>query len=253
MNKNTAEDLKLAKVIGHRGACGHAPENTMASFIKAHELGVTCTEFDVQLTADNKLVIFHDLDFKRLCNNGSLLAEMDYAECGQFDVGSHFSPSFHGAVVPLLEDALRYFLEVGITPNIEVKSNGLNSLDVARELTHLLSHLWPHDRMPPLLSSFDHQILEAVRSHDKNLPIGVLWEKVPSDWRKTTTSLDAHSVITDYITIDEDLIQDIHSESLPLACYTLNETERARHLFSIGVDAIITDYPERIFAACSNR
>lgn len=248
MTRKSMIDLAFSKVIGHRGACGHAPENTMVSFMKAKALGVDWVEFDIQLTQDEKLVVFHDLDFTRLANRPEILTQMNYVQCSQIDVGSYFAPEFRGQQVPLLEDVLRYLLTVNITPNIEIKSDTLTDLLITEQLLALLERVWPVDRMPPLVSSFDLPALQQLRELDQNIAIAFLCEELPADWRGIAEALKCYAIHTDHSRIDYDDVQAVHAEGYKMACYTVNDADEAKKLFQWGVDAVFSDYPERIFA-----
>ncbi len=94
------------KVIGHRGASSSAPENTMASFRAAIELGVDGIEFDVQQTADGRLVVIHDAMLDRTTNGTGHVFETSAAAVGALDAGGWFSKAFAGARVPRLDDVL---------------------------------------------------------------------------------------------------------------------------------------------------
>ena len=94
--------IVLPKVMGHRGAAGLAPENTLSSIRKAAEVGVSWIEFDVKLTADNMPVIFHDDSLNRTAGRDGLMAETSADEALRLDAGSWFSMDFAGERVPSL-------------------------------------------------------------------------------------------------------------------------------------------------------
>src|SRR5690348_1162223 len=91
-------------VIGHRGACTYAPENTLASFKKAHELGIQWVEFDVMLSRDKVSVVFHDETLNRTTNGTGYIDECTFDELSKLDAGSSFGPEFKGERIPLLSD-----------------------------------------------------------------------------------------------------------------------------------------------------
>src|SRR3954447_15867557 len=98
-------------VCGHRGASGHAPENTLVAFRRAKELGATWIEFDVQLSADGIPIILHDDTLERTTNLGQQLrpTELTLAQLKDLDAGSWFSPEFAGEKIPTLEEVLQEF------------------------------------------------------------------------------------------------------------------------------------------------
>lgn len=246
MTRPATQPMTLPKIIGHRGACGHAPENTMASFEKAKQLGVDWVEFDVQLTADHKLVVFHDFDFYRMTGNHALVAETPYAECSQFDVGCHFAPEFRGQIIPLLDDVLRFCLDRQVMPNIEIKPCHHSAEDTAEVLVKLLADLWPVDHMPPLITSFDHDVLAVLRSMDANVQLGLLWENCPRAWLRSAEAIQACAIVLGHHFITPENSTEIREAGYRLLTYTVNDPARAQKLWQWGVDAVISDYPDRL-------
>ena len=95
-------DIRIPRVVGHRGAAGHAPENTLAGLRKAVELGATWVEFDVVLTGDGVPVLLHDDTLERTTNGRGSIAETALADVRSLDAGSWFSERFAGERVPTL-------------------------------------------------------------------------------------------------------------------------------------------------------
>lgn len=113
-------------VIGHRGASIEAPENTMAAFVRALELGADGIEFDVQLTADGHAVVLHDALLDRTTSGSGPVFAVDLDEVRALDAGSWFGPDFVGERVPLLDDVLA--LPAGVF-ELEIKTWGRAVLD----------------------------------------------------------------------------------------------------------------------------
>lgn len=113
-------------VIGHRGASIEAPENTMAAFTRALDLGADGIEFDVQLTADGHAVVLHDAVLDRTTNGSGPVFDVDLDEVRALDAGSWFGPDFVGERVPLLDDVLALPAEVF---ELEIKTWGRAVLD----------------------------------------------------------------------------------------------------------------------------
>jgi len=153
--------LKLPKIIGHRGACGYAPENTLESIHTAADMNVDWVELDVKLTRDQVPVIFHDSTLERTTNGTGMVADMDYADLKHLDAGSHFSDSFAGVKVPTLEEALDVILERDLGLNLEIKPCPGREQETAEVALDLLSHIWDdHERL--LISSYKISSLEAA-------------------------------------------------------------------------------------------
>ena len=109
-------------IFGHRGARGHAPENTMASFRTALEMGVDGIELDVQQTKDGKVVVCHDHALERISNGKGWLSEHTREELFQLDFGSWFAPQFAGEKIPTLREVLQWAAPTKLLVNIEIKN-----------------------------------------------------------------------------------------------------------------------------------
>lgn len=239
----------LPRVIGHRGAAASAPENTLAGFRRAAALGVTWVEFDVKLTADKVPVLVHDDSLKRTTGRDVPLSDVPFDDLGAFDAGAWFSADFAGEPIPSLEQALMLFLELGQHPNIEIKpSPGQETATVERTLA-VLERLWPADKPAPLISSFAIESLEALQRLAPALPRGFLFETLPSDWAQTSTRLGFATIHHNSETVTAAQVAETKAAGYGLVVHTVNEPERARELVSWGIEAVITDAPERIMPA----
>ena len=116
-----AVDLGLPSVIGHRGAAGLAPENTLAALHKAHAVGCRWVEIDLRLTADGALVLLHDERIDRTTNGRGRVARLPWAALQRYDAGGWFDPAFAGEPVPSLAEAIAVLGECGLGANVELK------------------------------------------------------------------------------------------------------------------------------------
>jgi glycerophosphoryl diester phosphodiesterase len=110
-------------IIAHRGDSSLCPENTMAAFRKAVEVGSDGIETDVHLTKDGKVVISHDGYLGRVCNGKGNISDYTYDELKKFDAGSWFSEDFKGERLPLLEELLDLLKDKDMILNIEIKED----------------------------------------------------------------------------------------------------------------------------------
>lgn len=137
-------------IIGHRGATHVAPENTLASFKKALELGVDAVEFDILETADHQLIVHHDYALGRTDNGTGLICETDFKTIRALDAGSWFSPEFSAEKIPLLKEVLelcrgkcRMEIEVKVTNSESLKKflRTLDGFDVIAEVELTSPHI----------------------------------------------------------------------------------------------------------------
>lgn len=227
-------EIRPFTVIGHRGARGHAPENTLLALDTGIQLGAHWLEFDVQL-ADGELWLMHDLSVDRTTNGQGLLADMDAAQIRQLDAGQDQG-------VPTLREALD-LIENRVSVNIELKSWDGCAQAVAAVLHEYIADGWPAERF--LVSSFHHPELWEFHALLPEVPTGALICGVPLDWAALATEAGAGTLSISNEFVDEKLIRDAHARGLQLFVYTVNELDEMRRMLSLGVDGIFTDYPDR--------
>ena len=213
--------LKLPKVIGHRGAKGYAPENTLESIRTAADMGVEWVELDVKLTRDGVPVIFHDEDLARVTNGSGLMAETDYEDVKDLDAGSWYGESFLGAKIPTLEETASVALDV-------------------------MSQIWDdHDKI--LISSFKLISLEAAQNLANDWARGLLLdEEIPEDWPKLAEHLQVSTINLNGNSLKKSECEYLLEAELPLLAYTINDPMRARELQRWGIDSIFSDVPDLI-------
>lgn len=236
--------LPLDRVIGHRGACAYAPENTLASFNKAVELGCRFIEFDVMLNGDGDLFVFHDETLKRTTNGrGEFgLAKTDYVN--SLDAGRWFSRRFRGEKIPTLPEVLVWLLANNMQANIEIKPYPGQAEQTAIALITHLNRYWPHDRELPLVSSFELDALRLCRSLAPEMPMGLLLDNWQADWLKIAKELNCFSLHINRRVLTKTWAQEIKKHPYKLCVYTVNRKRQAAKLFDWGVDAIFSDYPD---------
>jgi glycerophosphoryl diester phosphodiesterase len=221
-------------VIAHRGARGHVPENTLAAFDKAIELGAPWIELDVQLHA-GKLWVFHDLRLERCTNGQGRLVDHDAAALRRLDAGG-------GEPIPWLAEALdRIDRRAGV--NVELKSADGTAAAVAAVLRDCLARGWRAEQF--LVSSFHLPELREFRRLLPDVPRGVLLAGVPLDLAAAGSELGASVLSLGLDFVDPALVADAHRRGMRVYVYTVNEPDDFAHLRALGVDGVFTDFPER--------
>lgn len=233
----------LTKLIGHRGLRGLAPENTLASFNKAYEQGFSWVEFDVMLTACGEAVVFHDHLLGRTTNGKGYVARKTYAELYQLDAGSWFDPLYTGEAIPTLARTLELLSEKQLQANIEIKPTRGTDIATAQKVLEIIDSYWPKQAVAPLISSFSLVSLYAVRQLNNQLPLGILYHKLPRGWQKAADELACASIHLHQHYINLAQINAIKTTNRLVLAYTVNDNARADLLFNWGVDAVFTDYP----------
>ncbi len=239
---------QLPPVIGHRGAAGRAPENTLAGLRLAKALGCRWVEFDVRLTGDGALVLCHDPRIERTTGGSGPVSGQTLAAIRKQDAGSWFAPRFAGERVPTLEEALRLCAELGLGANIELKADRGRDYATAAAVAAALARL---DGAPPpvLASSFLPASLAALRRLAAGVPRGILFRLVPRNWAEIARLLGCAAIGADHRRLLPRRIADIRAAGYPLMAYTVNDPARARLLFEWGVTSVFSDAPDIILAA----
>jgi glycerophosphoryl diester phosphodiesterase len=219
--------------IGHRGAAGYEPENTLRSFRKALELGVDMVELDVRRTKDGKLVVIHDDTVDRTTPGSGAVAEMTLAEIMELDAG-------RGEKVPILDEVLDLVRgKVGM--DIEVKDAGTGP-DIGRFLTdHLARGAKPDDFV---VSSFLPRELAAGYYPDVRRVL--LVKECLADGIKAAAALRAWGIGPKAELVDKDFVKAAHDAGLKVLPWTADESILIRKLKALGVDGIFSNFPDRL-------
>jgi len=225
-------------VIGHRGAMGHALENTIESVEKAVNLNVDGIEIDVFKSKTGELIVYHDPSLKRLSNSTALIEDISLDSIKKVKLKG-------GLMIPILEEVIDVIPE-NIFLNIELK--GKNTAYATNKIIseYLTRYNWPPSKF--IISSFNWNELKNFRSINVDVPIAILVDslyKIDSAIR-LSKELNAISLNPNNKFLTNEIVKKIHSNDIKVYPYTINAPENIKRMKLMGVDAIITDYPERI-------
>ncbi len=231
-------------VIGHRGAAGLAPENTLASLRRAKIEGAAWVEFDVMLSADGIAILFHDDTVNRTTSGRGKVATLNLEEIQSFDAGLWFSKEFQGERVPTFRDAISEIKVLGLGANVEIKPTPGLGADTAKATCALISSDWPDSLPPPVISSFDTSAMAVARDMLPEVERAMLFRKLPKNWESIVKDLDCQAIhmSTKYVT--QANVDAIRRHGFPVRVYTVNDVARGRELKGLGVSSIFTDRPD---------
>lgn len=227
----------------HRGASGHAPENTIAALEKAIALGADMAEIDIQQTADDRFAVFHDLDLDRTTDGSGPLWTAPLAQLQALDAGSWFGPGFAGEAVPSLDKVLE--ITRGRLPlNLELKLHG-QERDVVDLVIRTLhdNNIEDHCPRPGLITCFDHAVAAQIKRADPTLQVGAVLGKQQFSRGIFTAPVDVLSA--EKTLVDADFMAAARAAGKQVHVWTVNEPEQMRRLIDLGVDAVITNFPDR--------
>jgi glycerophosphoryl diester phosphodiesterase len=224
-------------VIGHRGAAGHEVENTIPSIDKAISFGVDAVEVDVFLCKSGELVVFHDENLSRLTNSNAFIESLTIDSIKKIDVLNNHK-------IPTLEEVIK-FINERVHLNIELK--GLNTAKPTYELLQSL-FLDKQQLIKKIsISSFNWEELDIIYDLDKDIPIAVLIEKKPIEMAiNQAKKINAKAINIDYKLLNRKVVKKIKSENLIINAWTVNEINQIKRIINLGVDGIITDFPDRV-------
>jgi glycerophosphoryl diester phosphodiesterase len=232
----------LPPVIAHRGASLRAPENTLAAFRLAADIGAEGIELDAKLTRDGQVVILHDSTLDRTTDGSGPLALRSLEELRALDAGSKHSGDFAGERIPTLEDV---FAEIGprLLINVEMTNYASPRDPLPRRVVELVRRHGLEERV--LLSSFNPAALRTARATAPGLPLGLLLGPGQPAWMgflfplvSPHESYHLHDRL-----IREKSIRLAHRAGRKLIPWTVNDPARIRWLLEVGADGIITDDP----------
>ena len=236
-------------VIAHRGASGVAPENTLAAFRKAVELGAGFIETDLQLSRDARLVGLHDETLDRTTDGRGPVSAKTLEELRRMDAGSWFRPSsnhetahFAGEHIPTIEEILAFGREHEIGLHLEIKPEGPSGAEHA--IVGALHACGEVARS--VVISFDVSTLKRVRQLDPLVMTGFLYSDRPADAVTKAVNAGARQLLPRVDRVTRELVGNAHAHDLKVVAWTANDPEEMQKLIAAGVDGIITDYPDRL-------
>jgi glycerophosphoryl diester phosphodiesterase len=223
-------------VVGHRGAMGHSPENTMASFARGLELGADWIELDVHLSRDGRLVVIHDETLERTTNGRGLVRDRTVAELKLFDAGD-------GQQIPTLDEVLAWARERATVVDIEIKNAPLYYDGIEHSVVEAVHRADMTDRV--IVISFDHASVKRVKSEDGRIATGVLYACRPTDAGVgLARSVGADAVLPHWAYVTAEDVRRAHDAGLAVAPWASSDPAILRKLIADGVDAIGTNHPD---------
>lgn len=224
----------------HRGASGHAPENTLAAIHAALALGAEMCEIDVQQSRDDRLVVFHDKRLERTTNGRGYLWSKNSDELQQLDAGAWFAPKFAGEPIPLLEEVIaavrgRAWL------NIEVKLHR-RERHVERLIVETIRRLNFAEEC--IVTCFDPRVAITIKALAPELRTGCIFGTSHFDGSIFRAPVDILSA--NHRLVDADFMQQARAAGKEVHVWTVNSRAAIRRMLRRGVDAIISNYPDRV-------
>ncbi len=222
--------------IGHRGAKGYAPENTLKSFKKALSLNVDAVELDVFTCKSGELVVIHDDKINRTTDGKGYVSDKTLNELKSLDAGE-------GEKIPLLSEVLD-LISGRIKVNIELK--GPNTAKSVNKLIeyYIKKRSWNYEDF--LISSFNMKELRIFRNLNTKVKIGILMKKKPVEYNQVVKEIEAHSINLHFKSVTGEFVEDAHRNGLKVYTWTVNDFSDIKKMKELKVDGIFSDFPDRL-------
>ena len=245
------EKESSVQVIAHRGFSGKYPENTVLAVRKAAKLGVDYIEIDVHQSADGRVIVIHDATVDRTTNGSGRVSELTADEIQQLDAGSWKSDAFKGEKIPLLEDILP-FISADIKLLLEVKKGRKLYEGIEQTILDILQEHGVKEHV--VIQSFYTDVLKNFARLDPDLPLHKLGvyqspafpfyiDHRPGVGRMHRIS-DVEQLNLYHKFLNRRILRRISNKNLSVYTWTVNEPEDMIKMINLGVDGIITDYPD---------
>lgn len=224
-------------IVGHRGACGYEPENTLSSFQRALDLNVCMIELDVYVCASGQLVITHDDDVSVTTNGSGKVADMTLAQLRSLKVQG-------SGQIPTLQEVID-LVNRRIPINIELKGPG-TAVPVAELIKKYIQKGLKYSDF--VVSSFDHAQLHTFKQILPEIKIGILfsWKNMPKNIVAVAQKYQACFIGLDIKTVTKKLVEEAHQAGFSVFVWTINDKHTADHMRLCGVDGIFSNYPDRV-------
>jgi glycerophosphoryl diester phosphodiesterase len=240
MNNHRLYELSKPVVFAHRGAKNYAPENTLASFQKALEMGAQALELDITLTKDDEVVVIHDDTVDRTTDGKGAVNDLELAEIKKLDAGSWFSNGYLGERIPTLKEVLDLVQGKALI-NIEIK----NAKERNRVLVQKAANLVREKRQQEsiIFSSFYRENVRMVRKELPDCPVGFL--TLPGFIGKIEIGLlggvSPDLIHPHFSSLSAHFIERQHAHLRRVHSYTINDADLMRTLVRWGVDGFFCD------------
>ena len=226
--------------IAHRGASSYAPENTLAAFDLAIEMGARHIELDVHSTRDGRVVVIHDDAVDRTTNGSGPVTGYSLAELTALDAGSWFDRRFAGERIPTLETVFeRYKGRAHI--HTEIKGH---AADLSRATVDLVRR---HEMAEQVtITSFQQDRLEETRGYAPELPTGWLIAEVSEAVIALARALGLSQLCPRAKTITAELVRRLHAEGFVVRAWGVADEEQMRRVVQAGADGMTVNFPDKL-------
>lgn len=233
------------QIVAHRGASAEAPENTLAAFRRAIEIGVDAVELDVHLTSDGEPVVIHDPMLDRTTDGRGLVRDQTLAAMRRLDAGRWFGERFAGERVPTLAEALDLLRPVRVI--VEVKNGPIYYPGIAARVA---AEVRAAGHPSVTASSFDHPVLVELKAEATRLgsvlDTAVLYVGRPVNPIGLALDAGADALHPHWAYLTPELIGAAHAAGLRVETWTVDDPLYLAHVMGMAPDGVMTNHPDRL-------
>lgn len=231
------------EVWAHRGASGYAPENTLAAFEMAAEMKADGVELDVQMTRDGKLIVIHDETVDRVSDGTGMVRDFTLEELKKL-CPNKTHPEYEDVKIPTLQEVYELLRPTGLTVNVELKTGIVLYPGIEEAVLRATEEMGMKDRV--WYSSFNHYTVRKIKTMCPTAKTGMLYCDgiyLPADYAQNLETDALHPAL--YNLQYPNVVRSAKNKGLRIHVWTVNEPEHIKRAAESGVDAVITNYPDR--------
>lgn len=236
--------INIVVNYAHRGASGYYPENTMLAFKKAVELGCDGVETDVQMTSDGELVLIHDEKVDRTTDGTGFVKDYSLKALSKLSAGSWFNKEYVSETIPRVEELLAFAKDTNITINFEVKTGIVAYPGIEEKLIELINRYSMKNNV--ILSSFNHYSMVNCKEVDKEIKTGLLYMEGLYKPEVYCKYVGADAIHPYFYAVNSLIVKAAKRKGIKVNPFTVNEEAEMLKLIHIGVDGIITNFPDKL-------
>lgn len=241
-------------IIAHRGASGLAPENTLAAFQKAIDIGVDRIEMDLRQSIDGEVVVIHDKTIMRTTNGWGSVRKLSLKRLQRYSAGSWFHPDFSAEKVPTFREVLE-LINGQTTLLLEIKEGSPYHHGIERNILKIINEYKAHEWC--IIQSFNDQVLNNFRNapdlhsnvqklFEALIPVAPFYAGSRFSYKRIKTYGFAEEININYRYVNPRVVRKVHEMGKKVNVWTVNQPQNLIKYTQMGVDGIITDFPDKL-------
>lgn len=230
--------------IAHRGFSGRYPENTMLAFEKALELGVDAIEIDVQLSRDGKIVVFHDEELQSITGVQGLVKDRSFAELRQLDASGKYKGSFGIQAIPTLADYFNLVSSTGIITFLELKNGVITYPGIEERVAECIREYRLESKV--ILFSANHHSVKRFGELMPEVRLLFPFDMWFYDYGAYCRRLGVDACMPYSRSLTPEVVREIRAHDVSIYPWSVDETEEMVEMLALGVDGMVTNYPDRL-------